>query len=52
MRFALFYEIPVARPWDEESEHRAYKDTITQALAADSALRTGWLYGWGIRRTP
>src|SRR6516165_8344260 len=39
MKFALFYEIPVARPWDEESEHRAYKDTITQALAAEDAHR-------------
>jgi len=39
MRFALFYEIPVARPWDEESEHRAYKDTLTQAIAGEE-------YGW------
>jgi hypothetical protein len=23
MQFALFYEIPVARPWDRDSEHRA-----------------------------
>ena len=23
MKFALFYEIPVARPWDAESEHRS-----------------------------
>ena len=26
MKFALFYEIPVARPWDRDSEHRAYKE--------------------------
>ena len=37
MRFALFYEIPVARPWDAESEHRAYKDTLEQALAGERA---------------
>ncbi len=35
MKFALFYEIPVARPWDPESEHRAYKNTIEQAVLGD-----------------
>ncbi|MCC6383302.1 MAG: LLM class flavin-dependent oxidoreductase [Dehalococcoidia bacterium] len=35
MKFALFYEIPVARPWDRESEHRAYKNTLEQAVLAD-----------------
>ena len=35
MEFALFYEIPVARPWDPESEHRAYKETIEQAVLGD-----------------
>lgn len=35
MKFALFYEIPVARPWDDESEHRAYKNTIEQAVLGD-----------------
>jgi alkanesulfonate monooxygenase SsuD/methylene tetrahydromethanopterin reductase-like flavin-dependent oxidoreductase (luciferase family) len=35
MKFALFYEIPVAKPWDEESEHRAYKETLEQAILGD-----------------
>src|SRR6267143_428596 len=35
MKFALFYEIPVARPWDPESEYRAYKNTIEQAILGD-----------------
>ena len=35
MKFALFYEIPVAKPWDEESEHRAYKNTLEQAILGD-----------------
>jgi len=39
MKFALFYEIPVAEPWDAESEHRAYKNTLTQALAGE---KFGW----------
>ena len=35
MKFALFYEIPVARPWDPDSEYRAYKNTIEQAILGD-----------------
>jgi alkanesulfonate monooxygenase SsuD/methylene tetrahydromethanopterin reductase-like flavin-dependent oxidoreductase (luciferase family) len=35
MKFALFYEIPVAKPWDEESEHRAFKNTLEQAILGD-----------------
>jgi alkanesulfonate monooxygenase SsuD/methylene tetrahydromethanopterin reductase-like flavin-dependent oxidoreductase (luciferase family) len=37
VKFALFYEIPVARPWTAESEHQAYKDTLEQALAGERA---------------
>jgi alkanesulfonate monooxygenase SsuD/methylene tetrahydromethanopterin reductase-like flavin-dependent oxidoreductase (luciferase family) len=32
VRFALFYEIPVARPWTRDSEHRAFKNTLEQAV--------------------
>jgi alkanesulfonate monooxygenase SsuD/methylene tetrahydromethanopterin reductase-like flavin-dependent oxidoreductase (luciferase family) len=32
MKFALFYEIPVARPWTPGKEQQALKDTITQAV--------------------
>ena len=35
MKFALFYEIPVPRPWTPESEHQAYKNTIEQAVLGD-----------------
>jgi alkanesulfonate monooxygenase SsuD/methylene tetrahydromethanopterin reductase-like flavin-dependent oxidoreductase (luciferase family) len=45
MRFALFYEIPVARPWDEQSEHRAYKETLEQALAGEEF---GWDAFWTV----
>src|SRR3954453_634710 len=45
MRFALFYEIPVARPWDEDSELRAYQNTIEQAVAGD---RYGWDAFWTV----
>jgi alkanesulfonate monooxygenase SsuD/methylene tetrahydromethanopterin reductase-like flavin-dependent oxidoreductase (luciferase family) len=45
MRFALFYEIPVARPWDEGSEHSAYKNTLAQALAGE---KYGWDAFWSV----
>lgn len=45
MKFALFYEIPVAEPWDAESEHRAYKNTLAQALAGE---RFGWDAFWTV----
>ena len=37
MKFALFYEIPVARPWNERSELDAYHNTIEQAVLGDQA---------------
>ncbi len=37
MKFALFYEIPVARPWGPDSEHLAYKNTLEQAIAGEAA---------------
>jgi alkanesulfonate monooxygenase SsuD/methylene tetrahydromethanopterin reductase-like flavin-dependent oxidoreductase (luciferase family) len=37
MKFALFYEIPVARPWGDDSEHEAFKNTLAQAIAGDEA---------------
>jgi alkanesulfonate monooxygenase SsuD/methylene tetrahydromethanopterin reductase-like flavin-dependent oxidoreductase (luciferase family) len=45
MRFALFYEIPVARPWDEDSEMRAYQNTLEQAVAAE---QFGWDAFWTV----
>jgi len=32
LKFALFYEIPVARPWTRDAEFRAYRDTLEQAV--------------------
>ena len=39
MQFALFYEIPVARPWTRDSEHRAYRHVLDQAAKGISAQR-------------
>jgi alkanesulfonate monooxygenase SsuD/methylene tetrahydromethanopterin reductase-like flavin-dependent oxidoreductase (luciferase family) len=35
VKFAMFYEIPVPRPWNENSEYHAYKNTIEQAALGD-----------------
>lgn len=35
MKFALFYEIPVPRPWSRDSELKAYHDTLEQVILAD-----------------
>ncbi len=45
MKFALFCEIPVARPWHELSELEAYQNTLAQAQAAD---RAGWHAFWTV----
>jgi len=45
MKFALFYEIPVARPWDAGAEHRAYKETLEQAVYAE---KCGWDAFWTV----
>ena len=45
MKFALFYEIPVPKPWDADSEHRAYRNTLEQAVAGE---RFGWHAFWTV----
>jgi alkanesulfonate monooxygenase SsuD/methylene tetrahydromethanopterin reductase-like flavin-dependent oxidoreductase (luciferase family) len=45
MKFGLFYEIPVAQPWDQESEHRAFKNTLEQAIRGDEV---GWHAFWTV----
>lgn len=45
MRFALFYEMPVARPWEPESELTAYQNVIEQAVAGE---RFGWDAVWTV----
>ena len=45
MKFALFFEIPVPRPWGPDSERLAYEHTIEQAVAAD---RWGWDAFWTV----
>src|SRR5579871_6615387 len=43
MKFGAFYLHQVPRPWDLETEHRYFKDTLTQAELLD---RVGFDYFW------
>jgi alkanesulfonate monooxygenase SsuD/methylene tetrahydromethanopterin reductase-like flavin-dependent oxidoreductase (luciferase family) len=45
MKFGLFYEIPVARPWHERSELEAYQNTLEQAVLGD---RVGFHSFWTV----
>jgi alkanesulfonate monooxygenase SsuD/methylene tetrahydromethanopterin reductase-like flavin-dependent oxidoreductase (luciferase family) len=45
MRFALFYEIPVPKPWAPDDERTAYHHTLEQAVAAD---KLGWDAIWTV----
>ena len=45
MKFALFYEIPVPRPWEPDSELVAYQNTLEEAIAGD---RFGWDAFWTV----
>jgi alkanesulfonate monooxygenase SsuD/methylene tetrahydromethanopterin reductase-like flavin-dependent oxidoreductase (luciferase family) len=45
MRFGLFYEHQMPRPWDEDAEERALRNALDQIELAD---RTGWDYAWEV----
>jgi alkanesulfonate monooxygenase SsuD/methylene tetrahydromethanopterin reductase-like flavin-dependent oxidoreductase (luciferase family) len=45
VKFGLFYEIPVPRPWTKQSEHQAYKNTLEQAVLGD---RVGFHAFWTV----
>ncbi|MEE8508983.1 MAG: LLM class flavin-dependent oxidoreductase, partial [Myxococcota bacterium] len=45
MKFGLFYEIPVARPRDKDSELRAYQEVLEQAVLGD---RVGFHAFWTV----
>jgi alkanesulfonate monooxygenase SsuD/methylene tetrahydromethanopterin reductase-like flavin-dependent oxidoreductase (luciferase family) len=45
MKFALFYEIPVADPSDPQAEHRAYHETLEQAVFGE---RMGFHAFWTV----
>ncbi|MEU5882697.1 LLM class flavin-dependent oxidoreductase [Spirillospora sp. NPDC047279] len=45
IRFGIFYEHQLPRPWDQGEEHRLYKDALEQVEIAD---RVGFDYVWEV----
>src|SRR5881275_2771248 len=45
MRFGMFYEHQLPRPWDEDAEHKLLKDALEQVELAD---RLGLDYVWEV----
>jgi alkanesulfonate monooxygenase SsuD/methylene tetrahydromethanopterin reductase-like flavin-dependent oxidoreductase (luciferase family) len=45
LRFGIFYEHQLPRPWDAEAEHRLLKDALDQVELAD---RLGYDYVWEV----
>ena len=45
MKFGIFYELQLPRPWEQHSEHRLYHDALNQLELAD---RLGYDYAWEV----
>ncbi len=45
MKFGIFYELQLPRPWTEGDELRLYQNALTQLETAD---RCGYDYAWGV----
>lgn len=45
MRFGVFYELQLPRPWNEGDEHRLFKEAIEQVVLAD---KLGFDYAWEV----
>jgi len=45
MKFGVFYELQLPKPWDEGSEHRLFHEALEQVVLAD---RLGIDYAWTV----
>src|SRR5580704_915971 len=45
MKFGIFYERQIPRPWDANAEHRIYREALEQVELAD---RLGIDYAWEV----
>ena len=45
MKFGIFYEHQIPRPWHADSEHRIYREALEQVELAD---RVGIDYAWEV----
>jgi alkanesulfonate monooxygenase SsuD/methylene tetrahydromethanopterin reductase-like flavin-dependent oxidoreductase (luciferase family) len=45
MKFGIFYELQLPRPWEVDSEHKLYKNALAQCELADAL---GFDYAWEV----
>ncbi|MEZ5817412.1 MAG: LLM class flavin-dependent oxidoreductase [Hyphomicrobiaceae bacterium] len=45
MKFGIFYELQIPRPWERHSEHKLLNDALDQVALAD---RLGYDYAWEV----
>ena len=45
MRFGVFYELQLPRPWNEGDEHRLFSEALDQIVLAD---RLGFDFAWEV----
>ncbi len=45
MRFGVFYELQLPKPWNEGDEHRLFKEALDQVVLAD---KLGYDYAWEV----
>jgi len=45
MRFGVFYELQLPRPWNDGDEHRLFKEALEQIVLAD---KLGFDYAWEV----
>ncbi len=45
MRFGVFYELQLPKPWNEGDEHRLFQEALEQVVLAD---RLGFDYAWEV----
>jgi alkanesulfonate monooxygenase SsuD/methylene tetrahydromethanopterin reductase-like flavin-dependent oxidoreductase (luciferase family) len=45
MRFGVFYELQLPRPWNDGAEHRLFKEALEQVVLAD---KLGFDYAWEV----
>ena len=45
MRFGVFYELQLPRPWNPGDEHKLFKEALDQIVLADEL---GFDYAWEV----
>jgi alkanesulfonate monooxygenase SsuD/methylene tetrahydromethanopterin reductase-like flavin-dependent oxidoreductase (luciferase family) len=45
MKFGIFYELQLPRPWEHDSEWRLYRNALSQLELADGL---GYDYAWQV----